>query len=77
MKYNNTEGGRMINIEALKECINDSGMTVVAFCDKAGLKKQTFYNRLKNTDNFTVAEVDGMANALRMNARQKKRIFLD
>lgn len=66
----------MIDINALQECIADSGMTIVAFCDKAGMSKQTWYNRLKNPDNFTVAEVDGMAAALRMNAKQKKRIFL-
>lgn len=66
----------MIDIGALQECITESGMTIVAFCDKAGMSKQTWYNRLKNPDNFTVAEVDGMAAALRMNAKQKKRIFL-
>ena len=66
----------MIDIQALKECIDDSGMTITAFCEKSGFSKQTFYNRLKKPDNFTVAEVDGMASALRMRADQKRRIFL-
>lgn len=66
----------MIDIEALKEFIDESGMTKVAFCDKAGMTKQTFYNKLKNPDSFTVAEVDNMAAALRMKASDKRRIFL-
>ena len=66
----------MIDILALRECINESGMTVIAFCNKSGMTKQTFYNKLKNPDKFTVGEVDGMASALRMNALQKRRIFL-
>lgn len=66
----------MIDTKALKEQIDESGMTIVAFCRKSGLTKQTFYKRLKNPDSFTIAEVDGMAAALRLKARDKRRIFL-
>lgn len=66
----------MIDAKALKEQIDESGMTIVAFCRKSGMTKQTFYKKIKEPEKFTIKEVDGMVAALRLKAADKRRIFL-
>ena len=65
----------MVDVRALKDKIDDSGMTIVAICDKSGILKQTFYNRLKNPD-FTVAEVKSLSRTLRLSDDEIMKIFL-
>ena len=65
----------MANIEMLKNKIKDSGMTVVAICDKSGISKKTFYNRLKNPD-FRIAEVIALKNTLHLSNDEMREIFL-
>lgn len=65
----------MANIEKLKEKIKESGMTVVAICDKCGISKKTFYNRLKNPD-FKIAEALALKETLHLSRSEMKDIFL-
>ena len=65
----------MVNIELLQDAIKDSGMTVLAVCEKAGISKQTLYNRYKNPK-FTVDEVLGLKQALRLTSGEVNKIFL-
>lgn len=65
----------MSNIEMLKTKIKESGMTVVAICDKSGITKKTFYNRLKNPD-FKIAEAIALQNILHLSNDEMREIFL-
>ena len=65
----------MANVEKLKEKIKESGMTVVAICEKSGISKKTFYNRLKDPD-FKIAEALALKKTLRMTNSEMKDIFL-
>ena len=66
----------MVNIDALQECIKDSGMTVTAIADKANMERTTFYNRLKGIGEFTASEIVGITKALRLSKTQRDEIFL-
>ena len=46
----------MTDVKALKKCIEDSGMTVVAIAEKSGILRETLYNRLKTGD-FKLSEI--------------------
>lgn len=64
----------MVNIQLLKDTIKESGMTTVAVCEKSGILRQTFYNRLDNP-NFTLEEIAGLKRTLHLTSRDVQRIF--
>lgn len=66
----------MINTELLLSTIRDSGMTIVAICEKSGIDRATFYNRLKGRGEFTASEIVGLTNALRLTKPDRDKIFL-
>lgn len=65
----------MVNIELLKTVIDDSGMTMVAISEKSGIKRETLYQRLKGSGEFTASEIVGLVNALRLSKTQREAIF--
>ena len=65
----------MVNIELLKNVIDDSGMTMVAISEKSGIKRETLYQRLKGSGEFTASEIVGLVNALKLNKSQRETIF--
>ena len=65
----------MVNIELLKNVIDDSGMTMVAISEKSGIKRETLYQRLKGSGEFTASEIVGLVNALKLNKSQREAIF--
>lgn len=64
----------MTDIEELKKCINDSGMTVSAVAKKAGILRGTLYNRLKTGD-FKLSEICALSNVLQLGGCERDRIF--
>lgn len=64
----------MVNVELLKDKVNESGMTVTAICEKTGMLRQTYYSRLKNPE-FTIHEVDALRRVLHLSAADVRRIF--
>lgn len=65
----------MVNIELLKDVIDDSGMTMVALASKSGIKRETLYQRLKGVGEFTASEIVGLVDALKLNKTQRESIF--
>lgn len=65
----------MVNIELLKDVIDDSGMTMVALANKSGIKRETLYQRLKGVGEFTASEIVGLVDALKLNKTQRESIF--
>lgn len=65
----------MVDISMLKDIINNSGMTMVAVAEKAGVKRETLYNRLNGIGEFTASEISGLRSALRLTRKQSEQIF--
>lgn len=66
----------MTNMEELKKAIKDSGMTMVAIANKAGIDRGTLYNRLSGIGEFTASEIVGLSNALHLTKQERDNIFL-
>lgn len=64
----------MTDVTALKECMDDSGMTVTAIAEKSGILRETLYNRMKTGD-FKLSEICALVDCLRMTKEQRDRIF--
>lgn len=65
----------MTDIDALKAVITDSGMTMKAIAEKAGMVRETLYNRLNGIGEFTASEITGLCNALHLKKSDRERIF--
>ena len=63
----------MTDVKALKKCIEDSGMTVVAIAEKSGILRETLYNRLKTGD-FKLSEICALSTVLRLDRDDRDRI---
>lgn len=66
----------MADIEMLKKCIEQSGMTMTAISEKSGINRVTLYNRLNGVGEFTVSEVVGLVEALHLKKPDRDKIFL-
>lgn len=66
----------MTDFELLMSKIKDSGMTVVAICEKAGIDRATFYNRLHGKREFTASEIVKLSNVLSLTKPERDKIFL-
>lgn len=64
----------MTDIIALKKCIDESGMTITAVAEKAGILRETFYNRMKTGD-FKLSEICSLVRVLRLSNEDRDRIF--
>ena len=62
-------------VERLRAVIDDSGMTRVAIAEKAGMKRETLYNRLALKGEFTTSEIVGLCTALKLDKKQRDFIF--
>lgn len=66
----------MTNIEALKEKMEDSGMTMIAIASKSGILRETLYNRLNGRGEFTASEIVSLSKVLRLTKAERDNIFL-
>lgn len=65
----------MVNIELLKQVINESGITMTALAKKANITRETIYNRLNGIGEFTASEIVGMTKALNLSGARRDEIF--
>lgn len=66
----------MTDVEKLKKCIDDSGMTMVAIAEKTGISRETIYNRMKTGD-FKLSEICALSSTLRMSKEKRDEIFFE
>ena len=66
----------MTNFELLQAKIKDSGMTIVAICEKSGIERATFYNRINGKSEFTAKEVVELSEVLHLSKPDRDKIFL-
>ena len=65
----------MVDIDALKQEIEDSGMTIKSIPDKLGVNRYTIYNKLNDKTEFTVSEIERLSDILHLTAGQRNAIF--
>ena len=65
----------MVDIEKLKETMDDSGMTMVAIASKSGILRATLYKKLAGQSEFTASEIEGISKALNLSVAQRNAIF--
>jgi len=66
----------MVDIPRLRHIIKDSGMTIKAVAEKSGIRRETLYNRFAGKGEFTVSEVLGLTQTLRLTKQERDEIFL-
>jgi predicted transcriptional regulator len=66
----------MTNFELLQAKIKESGMTIVAICEKSGIERATFYNRMNGKSEFTAKEVVELSEVLHLSKPDRDKIFL-
>ena len=67
----------MTDFDLLLSKIRDSGMTVVAISEKAGIDRATFYNRLKGKGEFSASEIVSLSEVLHLSKPDRDKIFLN
>lgn len=65
----------MVDLEALKGIIENSGVKISVLAEKSGVSRMTFYKKLKGETEFKVSEIVGLCNALRLTNAERDSIF--
>ena len=66
----------MVDIRKLREAIDSSGITIVFIAEKAGMSRETLYNRLKGKGEFTASEITSLTDILHLSKAERDDIFL-
>lgn len=65
----------MTDIDALRKCISNKGMSIAFVARKSGILRETLYNRLKTGD-FKISEISALAKVLSLSRDERDEIFL-
>ena len=65
----------MPDIVMLRKKMDESGMTVKAIAEKSGMLRETLYNRLKGSGEFTASEIVSLSNTLHLTVSERDSIF--
>ena len=64
----------MTDVNALKNAINEQGMTISSLARIIGMNKQTLFNRMDDPD-FRVSEIEAISEALHLSDIDRNKIF--
>ena len=68
----------MVNVDRLREAMNDRSVTLEAAANALGIDRATFYRRLnKQGTKFTVEEVGKLSELLNLSPATMQEIFFD
>lgn len=59
----------------LKQAIKDSGMTIVAIAEKAGILRETLYNKINGESEFKASEISALSKVLQLSSEMRDEIF--
>lgn len=68
----------MTNLELLDKKIEESGLSITKICKRAGIERANYYNHRKQSEtvDFTLSEVVGLSEVLKLSNKEKIDIFL-
>lgn len=64
----------MTDINALRKCIENRGMSMTFVAEKSGILRETLYNRLKTGD-FKISEISALSSVLSLSKDERDEIF--
>lgn len=64
----------MTDIDALRKCIENRGMSMTFVAEKSGILRETLYNRLKTGD-FKISEISALSSVLSLSKDERDEIF--
>lgn len=65
----------MTDYKRLRQLLRERGVTITFIAEKAGITRETFYNRCNGIGEFTVSEITGITEALRLTNKERDSIF--
>ena len=65
----------MTDVELLKKKMKESGMTITSIAEKAGILRETLYNRMNSDGDFKASEITSLTKVLRLNKCERDKIF--
>lgn len=63
------------DLDLLKEKIKDSKMTMTGLAEKAGILRETLYNKVNGESEFKASEIIALSDALHLNKNERDEIF--
>lgn len=66
----------MVEVEKLKNIIDESGMTMVAIARKCNISRETLYRKVSGYSEFTASEIVRLTDILNLSKRERDDIFL-
>ena len=65
----------MVDLNLLKNTINDRGVTIVSIANKVGTTREGFYKKLSGETEFKASEIEKITEALRLSKKERDAIF--
>lgn len=65
----------MVDVALLKKEVEKTMIPITRICEKAGVLRETYYNRLEKPERFTASEIEGLCNACNWNGIKRSQIF--
>ena len=65
----------MTDIQALKDTMKESGIPMTVIAEKAGILRETLYNRLAGRGEFRASEIYSLSSVLHLTRDQRDAIF--
>lgn len=65
----------MVDIVLFKKTVSDTGIPINTICERAGILRETYYNRLDNPNLFKVSEIENLTQVLGLTKSQRDKIF--
>ena len=65
----------MVDMDLLKEKIEESGIPMTTLAEKTGILRETLYNRLAGRGEFKASEMAAIGNVLHLTVSERDEIF--
>lgn len=65
----------MTNTNELRKTISQAGVSIVFLAKKAGITRESFYQKMKNETEFKASEIVALADALHLTNEKRDSIF--
>ncbi|MCU6736461.1 toxin-antitoxin system, antitoxin component, Xre family protein [Diplocloster agilis] len=65
----------MTDTNALKESIDNSGMSITFIAQKMGITREGFYKKMNNNTEFKASEIARLKQVLNLSNSERDRIF--
>jgi len=65
----------MVDVKALRDRIDKSGVTMVFVAEQTGILRETLYNRFNEEGEFKASEITALTKVLKLSQQERNAIF--